>query len=175
MGVNYGGSPGLFLYMLKLTQNEATHSGKKGTDWNRSGGGGSGNGVNCPGARSILLMFHTAGWDLAWDKRATRPEGGRWGSRRGSKWVFLVAVSPVPGSGGPSPERETMWVTAHPPGNRGMWQGGAGLWLRGLGLCELPARCVEAPSDSQMGFPLWGWRQGYPPLGRHWGGSPAEL
>ena len=32
MGVNYGGSPGLFLYMLKLTQNEATHSGKKGTD-----------------------------------------------------------------------------------------------------------------------------------------------
>lgn len=29
MGVNYGGSPGLFLYMLKLTQNEANHSGKK--------------------------------------------------------------------------------------------------------------------------------------------------
>ena len=49
MGVNYGGSPGLFLYILKLTQNEANHSGKNGTDWNRMGGGG-GNGVNYPEA-----------------------------------------------------------------------------------------------------------------------------
>lgn len=59
--------------------------------------------------------------------------------------VLSDYVSPVPGSDGPNPELETMWVTAHPPGNKGMWQGGAGLWLRGLGLGELPARCVESP------------------------------
>ena len=92
MGVNYGGSPGLFLYILKLTQNEANHGGKNGTDWNRMGGDG-GNGVNYPGAHSVLPVFDTAGWDLAWDEQATRPEGGRGGTRTGSRWVFLVTMS----------------------------------------------------------------------------------
>lgn len=48
-------------------------------------GGGGGNGVNYPGAHSVLPVFDTAGWDVAWDEQATRPEGGRGGTRTVSR------------------------------------------------------------------------------------------
>ena len=69
-------------------------------------------------------------------------------------------VSPVPGLDGPSPGLEPMWVTAHPPANKGTWQGGTWLWLRDHGPCELRpgARPFQFPDQ----LPLVGVEAGIP-------------
>ena len=123
---------------------------------------------------SILPVFDTAGWDLAWDEQATRPEGGRGGTRTGSKWVFLVTMSVLSwvrwaqprardhvSHSSPSREQRDVagrgWAVTQRP-----WS----LWASHQ-VCGGPLRLPDW-------LPLWGWRQGYPLLCRHWEGSPAE-
>lgn len=81
-------------------------------------------------------------------------------------------VSPVPGSDGPSPGLEPMWVTVHSPANKGTWQGGTWLWLRGHGPCELlpGARPLRFPDQ----LPLVGVEAGIPTSVQAIGKAPQQ-
>lgn len=100
-----------------------------------------------PRSPQLLPVFHTAGWDLAGQAVHQARGWERRDKGRVQLSVLSDYVSPVPGSDGPNPELETMWVTVTLPGTKGCGREGLGCDQRPWPRCELPARV--------RGVPLW--------------------